>query len=238
LQKETDLKKANVTAILLAAGVSNRMNSDVTKQLISIDGVSIVRRAALAFDASCTITNIIIVARESEISDIKEQTRDIPKVTAVIPGGECRAMSAKIGFLAVRDSSEFVAVHDAARCLVTPEMIDSVVSVALTVGAASAAMPVTDTVKRVDGNLNIVGTVKRDELYFTTTPQVFSSELYSRALDNYTGDLSLVTDDNMLLEAMGIRIKLVSCGKENIKITTAEDLDYAEFLLEKRKRNA
>ena len=163
---------------------------------------------------------------------------DIPKITAVIPGGACRAESARIGFNAVKDRADFVAIHDGARCLVTADIIDRVVSLAIEHGAASAGTPVTDTVKKIDRELSIVDTVSRDELYFTTTPQVFSTDIYKKALDSYSGDLGLITDDNMLVEAIGAKIKLVDCGKENIKITTAEDVAYAEFLLKKRKSNA
>lgn len=232
------MKNKSVTAIILSAGTSLRLTGEVTKQLLKIDGVSVVRRTATAFAAADTITDIIVVARGEEIADIVREVSDIPKVTAVIPGGTCRAESAMIGFDAVKDRADVVAIHDGARCLVTPDIIDRVVSVALECGAASAGTPITDTVKKKDSDLRIIGTVSRDELYFTTTPQVFSTDLYKKALDSYKGDLNLITDDNMLLEAIGVKIKLVDCGKENIKITTAEDIDYAEFLLKKRNSNA
>ena len=232
------MKNKSVTAIILSAGTSLRLTGEVTKQLLKIDGMSVVRRTATAFASADTINDIIVVARVEEIADISREVSDIPKVTAVIAGGSCRAESAKMGFDAVKDRADFVAIHDGARCLVTPDIIDRVVSAAIKCGAASAGTAITDTVKKKDSNLCIVGTVNRDDLYFTTTPQVFSTDLYKMALDRYKCDLDLVTDDNMLIEAIGGKIRLVDCGKENIKITTAEDVDYAEFLLKKRKSNA
>ena len=231
------MNKPRVTAILLSAGDSNRMNKQTSKQLIQIAGESIVSRTARAFADCSLITNIIIVARLDDIQAVKAQTSNIPLVSAVIPGGDCRAESAKIGFLAAKASSDFVAIHDGARCLVTPEIIDNVVSAAISCGAASAGTLVTDTVKMVDGELSIKSTLDRSQLCFATTPQVFSTEIYAEALERYRGDMSLITDDNMLVEAIGVDIKIIDCGKENIKITTADDLDLAEFLLEKRKRN-
>lgn len=232
------MKKPIVTAVLLSAGESCRMNCDTAKQLIKISGVSVVRRTALAFDSAESIENIIIVAREEEIPLIRAEIADLKKVRAVVVGGECRAESARLGFIAARDGADLVAIHDGARCLVTPEIINKVVYVAISTGAASAGAPVTDTVKKIDGDMNILSTVNRGELYFTATPQVFSTELYDRALRSYTGDLSLITDDNMLLESIGVKVRLVDCGKENIKITTAEDVRLAEFLIEKRLKNA
>lgn len=232
------MKKTSVTAVLLSAGESQRMNSDTAKQLMKIGGVSVVRRSALAFDSAETITDIIIVAREDEISRVREEVADIQKVRAVIGGGECRAMSARIGFLAAKDTADFIAIHDGARCLVTPDIIDKVVEAAMSCGAASAGMPVTDTVKRIDDECCVLGTVDRGGLYFTTTPQVFSTKTYAEALNRCKGDLTHITDDNMLVEGIGIKIKLIDCGKKNIKITTAEDVELAEFLLEKGKIDA
>lgn len=214
------------------------MNCDTAKQLIKISGVSVVRRTALAFDSAESIANIIIVAREEEIPLIRAEIADLKKVRAVVIGGECRAESARLGFLAARDGADLVAIHDGARCLITPEIINRVVDAAISTGAASAGSPVTDTVKKIDGDMNIISTVNRDELFFTSTPQVFSTELYERALLSYAGDLSLITDDNMILESIGVKVRLVDCGKENIKITTAEDVRLAEFLIEKRLQDA
>ncbi|MBQ7356647.1 MAG: 2-C-methyl-D-erythritol 4-phosphate cytidylyltransferase, partial [Clostridia bacterium] len=179
-----------------------------------------------------------IVAREEEIPLIGAEIADLKKVRAVVVGGECRAASARLGFLAARDGTDLVAIHDGARCLITPEIINRVVDAAISTGAASAGSPVTDTVKKIDGDMNIISTVNRDELFFTSTPQVFSTELYERALLSYAGDLSLITDDNMILESIGVKVRLVDCGKENIKITTAEDVRLAEFLIEKRLQDA
>ena len=233
------MNKPRVCAIILAAGISARMNCDTTKQLIRIAGESVIRHTVRAFIGAETITDIVVVARQDEISLIEKELSDLSdKLMSIVVGGKCRAESAKIGFCEALSIADFVAIHDGARCLVTPEMIDAVVSAAITYGAASAGMPVTDTVKKIDGDLIIKGTVRRDELYFTTTPQVFSTELYERALREYCIDMSLVTDDNMLVEALGVKIKLVDCGRENVKITMAHDLDYAEFLFEKRKRDA
>ena len=129
-------------------------------------------------------------------------------------------------------------MHDSARCFVTEDIINSVIADAIKYGAATAASSVTDTLKVIDSDFSIEATLDRNTVVAVQTPQIFATRLYKEALESVGEDTAKITDDNMLLEAIGVKIKLVNCGKENIKITTAEDVDYAEFLLKKRNRNA
>ena len=140
--------------------------------------------------------------------------------------------SARRGFSAIGEDIDFVAIHDAARCLITPDMINSVVAVAKSFGAATAGCAVYDTVKCVE-NGEIVGTVSREGLFLAQTPQVFDRVLYAKALVSDL-DFDCITDDNMLMETIGVRVKCVNTGPTNVKLTTKLDLDYAEFLLSKR----
>jgi 2-C-methyl-D-erythritol 4-phosphate cytidylyltransferase/2-C-methyl-D-erythritol 2,4-cyclodiphosphate synthase len=212
------------------------MNADTTKQLIKLCGESVVKRTVRAFDAAECIDNIIIVAKQDEIGIIRDEILGISdKVLDIIPGGECRALSAKIGFERAVELADFVAIHDVARCLITPEIINKVVFEALECCAASAGVPITDTVKRIDSSYRVTDTLDRRSIYLAATPQVFASELYGEAVSRFTGDFSSITDDNMLLENIGVKVKMVDCGKENIKITTQDDLKYAEYLIERRE---
>ena len=129
----------------------------------------------------------------------------------------------------------YVAVHDAARCLVTPNMISSVATMAYAHRAASAACPVTDTVKQVNDLGFVEKTLDRTKLFRAQTPQIFESKLYRAATYVAFEKKLAVTDDNMLVEALGQTVKMVDCGYENIKVTTKEDLYFARAILQMRE---
>ena len=148
-------------------------------------------------------------------------------------GGACRAESAKNGFTACMDRCDFVAIHDAARCLIVPEMIDKVVEKAHKSGAATAVCGISDTVKSVDENGRITATIPRENLLRAQTPQVFSKAIYKQAFERCQ-DLSIITDDNMMVEAIGEKISTVDLGASNIKITTRDDLTLAKSILTER----
>ena len=226
--------KPYVTALILAAGSGTRMGNEVTKQRITLGGESILRCSVKVFASSSEIDCIVVACREDEVDWAREETFDMSKPVFVITGGKTRAESSKKAFSAIPKESDFVAIHDAARCLVTVKNIDDVIHAAYINGAATAGTKVTDTVKTFsDGFIN--STIPRDNLFFAHTPQVFSCELYEKALRSSTLDISN-TDDNMLIEHIGGKVYPVDTGKQNIKITTADDLAYAEFLLEGRRK--
>lgn len=224
-----------VTAIILAAGSGRRMNSSCAKQNIEILGKSVLSWCVEAFSECKLISSIVVVAREEDVENLKRCLPvKYPKISAIVSGGRCRAESAKNGYSAIPNASEFVAIHDAARCLITAENIGEIVTCAIEYGAATAASKLTDTVKLVSPDGFIESTVPRDKLYIAGTPQSFSVEKYQRALSEFKGDLANITDDNMLLESIGEKVFTIDIGKENIKITEQKDLEYAEFLLKKR----
>ena len=232
-----DLKKYKhkLTAVILAAGSGTRMRSDVAKQSIEICGESVLYRSVAAFNRAREVDDIIVVCRACDIDAVRaELGGDFVKLSLLIPGGNTRFESAQIGFFATEGHSEFVAIHDAARCLITPEQVDEVARCAFATGAATAATAVTDTLKRAGSDGEISETVSRVSMYGAQTPQIFSSELYARALESYEGDGGDITDDNMLVERIGVPVSIVDTGRENIKITTPEDLAYAEFIIMKR----
>ena len=223
------------SAIILAGGTGSRMMNDKTKQLIDICGMTVLERTALAFAESDLIDEIVVVARAEELEEVNSllHLHKLAKPVKLITGGKCRAESAKNGFSAVDEAVDFVAIHDAARCLITAEMIDKVVEKAHKCGAATAVCSVTDTVKTVDEYGKITDTLPRETVFRAQTPQVFKSSLYRAALDK-NSDLSGVTDDNMLLESIGVDVYAVDLGQTNIKITTPFDLKLAENILKDR----
>ncbi len=229
----TKIHKYHTTAIILAAGCSTRMAADIPKQNMLISGMSMLERCVSVFNSSTDIDSIVLVVRGSDVGALTALATQYSKIASVVSGGNSRAESAAIGFSAIPDETRFVAIHDAARCLVTVEMISAVVCEAYTMGAATAATRVTDTLKLTDEDDVIVKTVPRENMYRAATPQVFSREIYSRALDS--AELSQdITDDNMLVERIGVPIRCVDTGGYNLKVTTREDLLLAEFILKKR----
>ncbi len=218
--------------MILAAGCGVRMGSDTPKHLMRLCGDTVLRHTVRAFERADSIDSITVVCQPEYIELIKGQMRDFGKVVGVVAGGATRMESARLGFSSIPDIADFVAIHDAARCLVTQDMINAVVAEAVSHGAATAGSPVYDTVKLAEDG-DIVSTVPRERLFLAQTPQVFSCSLYEKALSFEDGADS-ITDDNGLLERMGARIRCVNTGPVNIKITTRPDLEYAEFVLSKR----
>lgn len=226
--------KPYVTAIILAAGSGSRMGSKITKQRITLLGESILRRSVMAFDSCSEIDSIVVACREDELDWVKNELCQTIKPISVITGGKTRAESSRNAFSAVPGECDFVAIHDGARCLITEKNIEDVVKAAYVHGAATAGTVVTDTVKScADGFIN--STIPREGLFFAQTPQVFSYDMYEKALSARSAG-EIYTDDNMLVEQMGVKIYPVDTGKQNIKITTADDLAYAEHILERRAK--
>lgn len=217
------------TAILLAAGSGTRFDPNKTKQTYSLLGKSVLRRSAEALASSSLVDALVVVVRADEMGIAEEELVALPKPYKVVVGGETRQQSAAIGFSHISPETTEVLIHDAARCLIRAQSIDAVASAVRMHGAASAVSAVHDTVKRLDDSGRIVSTLDRSGLCLAATPQGFSVPLYRRALDHTIA----VTDDNMLVEHLGISVYPVYVS-ENPKITTPEDMLYAEFLLGKR----
>lgn len=224
-------EKQITSAVILAAGMGSRMRSDVTKQKMIICGKSVLYRSVSAFERAEEIDEIIVVCRDGETEFAGCELSEFKKVKHIVLGGATRRESAERGFGAVSDRARFVAVHDAARCVISPELIDLVCRAAYEHRAASAAAPVTDTVKATDAGGMIVKTVPRDGLLLAQTPQIFDRDLYKSALAAFSAEE--VTDDNMLLELSGVPVYPVVTDRYNFKITTRRDIEYAEFLIQR-----
>ena len=228
-------KKYFTSAIILAAGSSTRMNGG-SKQFLSLNGLPVVARTVIEFDRSDCIDEIVIVAKKDEIPlyDSFAEKYGIRKPLKVVEGGETRQESARLGSDAVSPKSKFVAIHDAARCLITGEMIYKVCHGAYLHEAAILAIKAVDTVKLGDKNAFIESTTDRKHTWQAQTPQVFKTNAFRAATyiardEKYEG-----TDDASLLEHIRIPVKLVEGSRENIKITEPFDILFAESILRAR----
>lgn len=222
-------------AIVLAAGSGRRMNMNITKQTITILGKSVLRHTLDAVIKAPSVTSVVIVCRADEVDFARSQCDGCGKDIKIVVGGRCRAESAKIGFEQVPHDTDAVIIHDGARCLVTPSDIEKVVDSVYKYGAATASSRVTDTVKKCDRSGVIKETVNREDLRCVQTPQGFTYDIYRRALDAANEINADITDDNMLVEGIGVEIRSVDTSPMNIKITTECDLTLAEYILSKRK---
>lgn len=234
-----ELKNYFNSAIIVAAGIGSRMNSDVTKQLMTVGDMPIVVRTIMQFENCKDINEIIIVTRKEEFEQIKAFIKQykFKKITHVVSGGDTRQQSVLNGLTRVDKRSEFVTIHDGVRCMVTPEIIGDVCSCAYRYGCATAAAPSKDTVKLADSKGFIKETADRDYVYLAQTPQIFRTDIYRTAAIKARHDGFNATDDNSLVENIGFKVFLCNTGYENIKITTPEDIDIAEAILKKRNGN-
>lgn len=227
------------SAVICAAGSSTRMGGDTTKQFLVLDGIPVVLRTLMAYEAAECIHEIIVVAREDEIPmyDGIKEAYGITKLTKIVPGGETRQDSARMGSDEVDKRTKYIAVADAARCLITSEEINRVCHGAYLWGAASAGIPATDTVKVVDKSVFIEETPERERVWLAQTPQVFQINLYRAAAYACRDEGFKATDDNQMAEHIRVPVKMIACSRENIKITQPEDLVLARAILAARKED-
>lgn len=235
--KVKGVKRGRISAIILCAGGSTRFSDNgESKQFAHIRGIPVILRTILAFEKTDSINEIILVARKEDIEDLKALVciNGIKKVSCIVVGGASRQESAMKGFKHVSEKSAFVAIHDGARCMVTPDIINAVVEEAEQHMAATASTRVTDTVKISDDNGFIKKTINRENVWNVQTPQIFEKKLYTTAIYSAKKNSLNATDDCMLVENIGFKVKLVETGKENIKITVKEDIILAENILTAR----
>lgn len=230
------------TAIIVAAGNSTRMNCEESKQFLSIDGMPVIARTLRAFERAKNIDNITIVAKECDHEEILSLCKnyDIKKFYKITVGGETRQESVLCGFKKIKDNTKFVAIHDGARCLITPEDINRVCEYAYKFGAASASTAVSDTVKMVSKSdfIDYDTQLDRNKVRLVQTPQVFGVNLYRAAAYTAKENNFTATDDNALVENIKYNVKLVDCRRDNIKITTADDLILAKLYMDLYKETS
>lgn len=218
------------SAVILAAGSGTRFGGKVKKQFTDIAGTPCIIRTLRAFEASKLIDEIVLVGDTEALRALVDEY-GVTKVSAIVNGGETRQDSALFGFDAVNSKCKYVAIHDAARCLVTTDIIEKTVRAAYKCRAAAAAHKCEDTVKKCDGDGNVESTLDRNMIWTVQTPQAFEADVYRVAAYMAKRDGAVVTDDCMLCERLGFKVKMVECGRNNIKLTSPEDLALCEALI-------
>jgi 2-C-methyl-D-erythritol 4-phosphate cytidylyltransferase len=225
-----------LSAIIVAAGGSRRMGFD--KLFAPIAGKSVLAHSVDAFERADSVAEIILVAlpdRQDEVEKIL-RAENFKKVRSIVAGGERRQDSVSAGLERLDESARYVAVHDAARPLITPQQIERVYEVSRTHGAAASAEPVTDTLKHADVDLAVTGSVDRHQLFAMQTPQIFEARLLREAFRTVFDQNIVVTDEVSAVERLGRKIVLVPNEDLNFKITYPQDLPLAEFVLNQRSQ--
>ncbi len=222
---------APAAAVIVAAGRGERLGGMLPKAFVPIAGVPMVVRTAHRVARSPVVDRIIIVVRGADIDQSRALLAEhgVPKVVAVVAGADHRQGSVQAGLAHVGGAAVSV-VHDGARPLVTPEVVTAVVQAATDTGAATAGVPVRETVKRVDAGA-IAQTLDRERLWIARTPQAFRTELLLQAHRRASADGFVGTDDAVLVERLGQVVRMVEDAPQNIKITVPSDLELAEMYL-------
>ena len=227
----------DTSVIIVCAGSSTRMQGR-NEILLPLGDSSVIGNTMKAFQNCESVREIIIVAREGDIPEIKAEAQraGITKLSECVTGGATRQESVISGMRCISKETEYIAVHDGARPLVKPEHIEKTIRDARVFGGAALGVPVKDTIKVVDDGL-VTDTPPRSSLYITQTPQVFRKKLYFEGVDFAMEHGLDFTDDCQLAEAVGGKIYMTAGDYTNIKITTPEDIMLAETLL-KAEREA
>ena len=214
-------------AIIAAAGSGSRFGSVTPKQFLEINGKLVIAHTIELFQAAPSVDSIVMVLGSDRVEgfDISAYS----KITNVVAGGASRAASVLNGIKVLDDGVGIVAVHDAARPLVTIDEINATIEKAKETGAACLVAPVTDTIKSIRGG-EIAATLDRDKLRRALTPQAFKVEVLRAAFEN--ADLDAATDECYLVEKLGHPIAIVEGSPRNIKITHPEDMILAKALID------
>jgi 2-C-methyl-D-erythritol 4-phosphate cytidylyltransferase len=226
---------ANAAAIIVAAGKGERFGAP-DKVFLPVGGRPLLAHVLTATEQSRSIRDVILVVGEHTRATSLDLVDEggWSKVRAVVPGGARRQDSVAAGLAALSPDVEIVAIHDGARPLVTAALFDACVSSAIANGAAIAAAPIADTLKRVAAG-KIAETVSRQHLWAAQTPQAFRVDLLKQAFERAVREHLDVTDEASMFEAMGVPVAIVQSTTANLKITHQDDLWIAEALYAHRQ---
>lgn len=221
----------NTVAIVPSAGLGVRFGSKIAKPFYLIAGKPILIHTLLALEKSSFISKIILVINKTEedVLNRELEKENFAKIAAVVEGADTRYGSVKNGIQAIKGSFDFVLIHDGVRPFIDDDLIGRCVLEAEKSGSGVAAVPLKSTIKKISPNFEVSTTLKRNLIWEIQTPQVFKFDLISRAYK--AKPRGEVTDDASLVERLGVRVKIVTGSYYNIKITTPEDLVFADAIM-------
>lgn len=228
-----------VTAVIPAGGQGRRLGAGEAKQYLLLNGIPLLVHTLRSFQDAPVIDDIVLVVPAGDKARIEEELLGpftLTKVRHIVAGGKERQDSVRHGLVVLDNDCELVVIHDAARPLVSPALIARAVREARREGAVTVGIPAGDTIKECNGEGRVIGTLPRERIWITQTPQVFRREIIVAAHGQARKDKFSGTDDAMLVERMGVPVKMLPGDPANIKITTAGDLAWAECILTEKSR--
>lgn len=221
------------SCIIVAAGSGSRMKSGTNKQFMTIGGVPMLALTIKAFEKCGSVNEITVVMNKQDISYFRENiitAYDFKKVSGIAEGGATRQESVYNGLKYVSENASVILVHDGARPFVDNDTIVKCISAANEFGASCAAISSRDTIKLSDSRGFVLCTPDRESVRLVQTPQGFRRDILKRAHERAIAERFTGTDDAVLAERAGYKMKLTEGSDFNIKITTAEDMPIAEAI--------
>ncbi len=226
-----------LSVIIPAGGQGLRMGEKTPKQFLELNGKPIIQHTLAIFEALDWIGSIMLCVPLAEVDNFKVITRNSAKIK-VVAGGEKRQDSVYNGLTALATRTGFVAVHDGVRPFVSEGLISDVFQAAKEFGAAVAAIPVNDTLKRGNKRGFLEAAVERENLWRMQTPQIFKVEILWEALEMAQKESFSGTDEGSLVQLIGKPVKFVPGSEFNIKITRPEDLVIGEWIASSNRFNS
>ena len=222
------------SAIIVAAGSGKRLGRREPKAFVTLGGRTLLSWSLATVARVSEIGEVVIAVPEGMEAAARRESSALSIPVKTTPGGVERQDSVRIALAITSSQSELVIVQDAARPFATAEMFEACLQAAERAGGAIAAVPVADTLKRVDDQRVIIATVPRASLWQAQTPQAFRRALLVSAHEHAVKDRITATDDADLVERMGGRVEIVESTGFNLKITTAADLELAQAVVNRR----
>ncbi|MDL1968418.1 MAG: 2-C-methyl-D-erythritol 4-phosphate cytidylyltransferase [Deltaproteobacteria bacterium] len=228
-----------ISAVIVAAGKGIRMDDNVRKQYLLLDDRPIISRTIEVFDECNIIDEIFLIVPEEDFVFCNENIlnqQNFQKKVSLVPGGAKRQDSVYNGLLAIDNITDdsIVVIHDGVRPFIRSEQLTECITCATDHDACIFGIPAYDTLKRVNSSGFIENTIERSTIWLAQTPQAFKYNLIKRAHENALRTGINGTDDAMLVEQLGIKVRVVRGSRCNVKITTREDLLLARAMVNKR----
>lgn len=223
-------------AIIVGGGRGQRFGSSIPKQFLTLGESPLLQYSIELFTSHPHVSGTVVVLPEEYVETWRQRLQ--AQNIIVTAGGDTRQDSVKQGLAKVPEEASFISIHDAARPFATVDLLNRLLAAAGDGGAAIPALPVSDTLKRGNGDGTVLQTVDRRELYQVQTPQVFSRDLLLKALAWAEQKGVQATDEATLVERMGAKVKMVLGEAGNLKVTQAADLEMAEALWRRRRNGA